>query len=108
MMWIDKQAPFDDAMARVAEQKTVAIDIEADSLYSYFDKVCLIQISIPGEDLIIDPLRKIGLSAFGELLANGDITKVFHGADYDLRILNRDFGFTVSNLIDTSVAAQLL
>src|SRR5439155_3322668 len=30
------------------------------------------------------------------------------GADYDLRILHRDFGFTISNLIDTSICAQLL
>src|SRR3990172_5609508 len=108
MIWIDTQELSDRAMQRVATQGIVAVDIEADSLYSYFEKVCLIQISIPGEDLIIDPLRKIDLSAFGELLANGDITKVLHGADYDLLILNRDFGFTASNLIDTSVAAQLL
>jgi ribonuclease D len=108
MIWIDTQEVSDLAMQRVATQGIVAVDIEADSLYSYFDKVCLIQISIPGEDLIIDPLRKIDLSVFGELLANGGITKVLHGADYDLRVLNRDFGFTVSNLIDTSVAAQLL
>jgi ribonuclease D len=108
MIWIDTQEAFDSAMQRVAKQKIVAVDIEADSLYSYYDKVCLIQISVPGEDLIVDPLRKIDLSAFGELLADGDVVKVLHGADYDLRVLNRDFGFTVSNLIDTSVAAQLL
>lgn len=95
-------------MRRVAAQRIVAVDIEADSLYSYYDKVCLIQLSVPGEDLIIDPLRKVDLLAFGELLADGDIVKVLHGADYDLRILNRDFGFTVSNIVDTSVAAQLL
>ena len=108
MIWIDTQEVFDRAIQGVGTQGIVAVDIEADSLYSYFDKVCLIQISIPDEDLIIDPLCEIDLSAFGEVLANGGITKVLHGADYDLRILNRDFGFTVSNLIDTSVSAQLL
>jgi ribonuclease D len=108
MIWIDTQEASDSAMQRVATQGIVAVDIEADSLYSYYDKVCLIQISIPGEDLIVDPLRKLDLSAFGKLLANGGIMKVLHGADYDLRVLNRDFGFTVSNLFDTSVAAQLL
>ena len=108
MIWIDTQEPLDRAMERVAAQPVVSVDTEADSLHSYFDKVCLIQISIPDEDLVIDPLRNLNLAAFGELLANADITKVLHGADYDLRILNRDFGFTASNLIDTSVAAQLL
>ncbi|HEX9407960.1 MAG TPA: ribonuclease D [Thermoanaerobaculia bacterium] len=108
MIWIDTQAPFDGAMKRVAAQPKVAVDTEADSLHSYFDKVCLIQISIPGEDLVIDPLRKIDLSAFGAILANERITKVLHGGDYDLRILNRDFGFTIANVIDTMICAQFL
>ena len=105
---IDTQDALDAAMQRVAAQPKVGVDTEADSLHSYFDKVCLIQISIPGEDLIIDPLRKLDLTAFGAILANPDITKVLHGADYDLRILNRDFNFTITNVIDTMICAQLL
>jgi len=108
MIWIDNQPDLDAAMQRVAAQKTIAVDTEADSLHSYFDKVCLIQISIDDEDLVIDPLSKLDLKGFGAVLADPSILKVLHGADYDLRILNRDFGFTISNLIDTSVAAQLL
>ena len=108
MIWIETQEALDRALERVARQPIVAVDTEADSLHSYFDKVCLIQISIPGEDLIIDPLRKLDLSAFGGILADSGVTKILHGADYDLRILNRDFGFTIGNLIDTMVCAQLL
>ena len=108
MNFIDTQDALDAAMQRVAAQPKVGVDTEADSLHSYFDKVCLIQISIPGEDLIIDPLRKLDLTAFGAILANPDITKVLHGADYDLRILNRDFNFTITNVIDTMICAQLL
>ena len=108
MNFIDTQETFDAAMARVAAQPVVALDTEADSLHSYFDKVCLIQMSIPGEDMIIDPLCKFDLAKFGEVLANRAITKILHGADYDLRILDRDFGFTIANLIDTMVCSQLL
>ncbi|MCU1348683.1 MAG: 3'-5' exonuclease [Acidobacteria bacterium] len=108
MIWINKQEAFEDAMARIGAQPVIAIDTEADSLHSYFDKVCLIQMSIPGEDFVIDPLAKIDLAKFGALLAEPSIVKVFHGGDYDLRILNRDFGFVVSNLVDTMVSAQLL
>jgi ribonuclease D len=108
VIFIDNQHDFDAAMARVAAQPIVALDTEADSLHSYFDKVCLIQMSFPGEDLIIDPLSKIDLAKFGEVLANRGITKILHGADYDLRILNRDFGYTIANLIDTMVCSQLL
>ena len=108
MNFISTQDALDAAMQRVAAQPKVGVDTEADSLHSYFDKVCLIQISIPGEDLVIDPLRKLDLSAFGAVLANPNVTKIFHGGDYDLRILNRDFGFTVANVIDTMICAQLL
>jgi ribonuclease D len=108
VIWIETQEAFDRAMEGVAAQPIMAIDTEADSLHSYFDKVCLIQMSIPGEDLIIDPLRGLDLGAFGAVLSNRRLTKVLHGADYDLRILQRDFGFFTSNLIDTMICAQLL
>ena len=108
MIWIDRQERFDDATRRVAAQPTIAVDTEADSLHSYFDKVCLIQVSIPGEDLVIDPLSRIDLAAFGRVLSDANVTKILHGGDYDLRILNRDFRFTVSNVIDTMICAQLL
>ena len=108
MIWIDRQDTLDHALARMAAQPQLAVDTEADSLHSYFDKVCLIQMSIPDQDFIVDPLVRIDLAGFGELLANPAVQKVLHGGDYDLRIMNRDFGFTVCNLIDTSVCAQLL
>lgn len=108
MKWIDTQKEFDAWIATVASAPTLAIDTEADSLHSYFDKVCLVQMSIPGHDVLIDPLAEIDLAPLGPILADPSITKIFHGGDYDLRILNRDFGFEVNNLIDTMICAQLL
>jgi ribonuclease D len=108
MTWIDRQDTLDQALERVGSHAQIAVDTEADSLHSYFDKVCLIQISLPDEDLVVDPLVRVDLTRFGEILADPAITKVFHGGDYDLRILHRDFNFTVRNLIDTSICAQLL
>ena len=108
MIWIDKQQPLDNALEVVASQPTVAVDTEADSLHSYFDKVCLIQISAASDDFVIDPLAGVDLKRFGEVLADPNVTKILHGADYDLRILHRDFGFTTTNLMDTMISAQLL
>jgi ribonuclease D len=108
MKWIDRQDTLDHALERVGAHAQIAVDTEADSLHSYFDKVGLIQISLPDEDLIVDPLVRVDLTRFGRILGDPAITKVFHGGDYDLRILHRDFGFTVRNLIDTSICAQLL
>jgi ribonuclease D len=108
MIWIDRQEKLDSALQRVGAQSTIALDTEADSLHSYYDKVCLVQLSIPGEDLVIDPLAQVHLRGLGTILADPRTTKILHGADYDLRILNRDFGFTATNLIDTMIASQLL
>ncbi|HVR43465.1 MAG TPA: ribonuclease D [Thermoanaerobaculia bacterium] len=108
MKWIAAQQSLDEALAGVKAAPVVAIDTEADSLHSYFDKVCLIQMSVDGEDLILDPLAKLDLRGLGPVLADPSVRKIFHGADYDLRILNRDFDFEVRNLVDTMVSAQLL
>ena len=85
-----------------------AIDIEADSLYHYFEKVCLIQISSDSNTYILDPLeiRKIGELA--PLMSNSSVEKVFHAASYDVYCLRRDYGFVFANIFDTHVAAQLL
>ena len=107
MKWIDEQAPLEAAMHTIERSDRIAVDTEADSLHSYFDKVCLIQITDARDDYIIDPLGTVELSAFGRILADSSRTKIFHGADYDLRILQRDFGFQVVNLVDTMVCAQL-
>ncbi len=95
-------------VARLAREPLLAVDVEADSLHHYQEKVCLVQISTPGESVIIDPLALPDLSPLAPVLADPAIRKLFHGADYDIRSLYRDFGMEVRNLFDTMVACQLL
>ena len=40
----------------------VALDTEADSLHCYKEKLCLLQISIPDRDVIVDPLADVDLA----------------------------------------------
>jgi ribonuclease D len=107
---IQKAADVAQACARARAAGVVAVDTEADSLHSYFHKVCLIQISFGGESAVLDPLAlsRDDLGPFVELLADEGVEKVLHGADYDLRVLDRDLGARVRRLRDTQVAAQLL
>jgi len=84
----------------------IAIDTEADSLHHYFEKVCLLQVSVPGLDAIIDPLADIDLSPLMDVLARK--TLIIQGADYDLRMMNRDYNFHASSIFDTMLAAQIL
>ncbi|HQT95424.1 MAG TPA: HRDC domain-containing protein [Thermoanaerobaculaceae bacterium] len=95
---------------RAAAAGTVVLDTESDSLHSYHHKVCLIQLSFAGEHAILDPLAigREGLWPLAEVLADPRVEKLMHGADYDLRVLDRDLGARVVRLADTQVAAQLL
>jgi ribonuclease D len=86
----------------------LAIDIEADSLYHYFEKVCLIQISTDSNTFILDPLAIQKITELAPITANPSVEKVFHAASYDVYCLQRDYGFVFSNIFDTHVAAQLL
>ena len=93
---------------RLMREPLLAVDLEADSLHHYQEKVCLIQISTPTESVIIDPLALPELSPLAPVLADPAIRKIFHGSDYDIRSLHRDFGIEVHNLFDTMIACQFL
>ncbi len=94
-------------MERLGRERRVALDTEAASFHRYVDRVYLIQVSSDRETALIDPLSTHSLRPLGQLLANPNVEIVLHDADYDLRILNRDFGFTGRRLFDTRIAAQL-
>ena len=88
--------------------REVAVDTEADSFYRYREQVCLIQITVGGDDYLVDPLGDLDLSGLGRMLADEKCTKVFHDGEYDVLILRRDFGFRFRGLFDTRVAAAAL
>lgn len=95
-------------LARLRGEPALAVDTESNSLYAYREQVCLIQISVPGKDYLVDPLALSDLSGLGPLLADGEVLKVLHGAEYDLSVLRRDFQFTMENLFDTMWASRIL
>jgi ribonuclease D len=105
---IENSTEFETLLRRLCQAPMVAIDTEAASFHRYRDRVYLVQVSTRGETHLIDPLAVPGLPGFGELLADPAIEKVFHDADYDLRLLGYEFGFKATNLFDTRVAAQFL
>jgi ribonuclease D len=109
----------------------VALDSEADSLHSYREKLCLLQISVPAvagiddagpdvetgsrtrdhrsrlqHDVIVDPLADLDLQPLRQALEDREI--VLHGGDYDLRMLRRGLNFTAQRIFDTMIAARLL
>ncbi len=96
------------AAERLLKETVIGVDLEADSMFHYREKVCLIQISTRDYNLLIDPLLIKDLSPLEPVFNNSSIKKVFHGADYDIRSLYRDFRIRVKNMFDTQVAARFL
>ncbi len=99
---------FQKMLERLTKAPRLAIDIEADSFYHYFEKVCLIQISTDEKTYILDPLAIRNIGEFGRFVSDPSVEKVFHAAGYDVYCLRRDYNFAFANIFDTRVAAQLL
>ncbi len=95
-----------DVAATIGRARVLGVDTEADSLHSYQERVSLIQISDGALNAVIDPLILTDLQPLAPVLADPGIVKVFHGADYDVVGLKRDFGFTIAAIFDTCLAAQ--
>ena len=95
-----------ELLSQIEAVDRVAVDTEADSLHCYFEKLCLMQLSIPGGDYLLDPLGSLDLQPLCEVLAGKEI--VLQGADFDLRLLRRAFGFVATRVFDTVIAARLL
>lgn len=101
-----------DALAACADQlsraRVIGVDTESDSFHHFREKVCLIQISDLTTDFVVDPLKVPDLSCLGPVFADRGIVKVFHGADYDVVSMKRDFKFEFHGIFDTMIAAQFL
>src|SRR5438034_2730273 len=119
-------------LSQIEVTTRVAVDTEADSLHSYREKLCLLQISVTAvagnvdagltqrspnadrdhrsqpqlHDFIVDPLASVDLKPLATALEAREI--VLHGADYDLRLLRRDLKLNARRIFDTVLAARLL
>ena len=92
----------------LSAQREIAVDTEADSFYSYREKVCLIQVTVEDRDYLVDPLAGFDIGGLGRVLADPERTKVFHDGEYDILLFKRRYGFGFANLFDTRVAAAAL
>src|SRR3989304_6970123 len=101
-------AQLSQRAGRLAQHKLLGVDTESNSLHAYRERLCLIQFSYPEEDAVVDPLAVEDLSPLAGIFADPKIEKIFHAAEYDLIVLNRDYGFPVANFFDPMIAARIL
>ena len=107
-VFVDTAEGLTTAVKGLKQEAVIGVDLEADSMFHFKEKVCLLQMATSDTVYIIDPLAVRDLTPLKAVFGNSRIKKVFHGADYDIRSLYRDFQISIENLFDTELACRFL
>ena len=105
---ISRPYQLDAVTRKLVNSRAIALDTESNSFYHYPEQLCLIQIASRHNVYIVDAISLDNLAPLGGILADASIDKVIHGADYDIRSLDRHYGLHIRNLFDTSIAARFV
>ena len=108
---IEDDASLAAYMEKLSRCPVVAVDTESNSLYHYIERVSLIQVTGREADgtchhAIIDPFADLDVSPLGPIMADPEVVTIFHGADFDVVSLKRDYGFSFAGVYDTMIAAR--
>ena len=112
MKIITNNSELQEFCTKAANSKYITIDTEFLRERTYFSKLCLIQLAIPGDEndsaVLVDNLaNKLDLSPIYKLFQNENVVKVFHAARQDLEIFYLDSGIFPYPLFDTQIAAMV-
>lgn len=107
-LYLDTADAVDRFLAELSGVRSLALDTEGASFHRFVDRVYLLQLSTEHHEAVIDPLPIGKPARLGALLEDRNVEVILHDADYDLRLLHQDYGWRVTNLFDTRVAAQLI
>ena len=102
---VNQAAQLDASVKAMLGSSDIAVDTESNSFHRYPEQLCLIQIASRHRVYVIDAIVLKEIAALKEVL-DSSITKVVHGADYDIRSLDRHYGFRIRNVYDTNIAAR--
>ena len=112
MRTITTTAELAEFCDQAASQPYVTVDTEFLRERTYYSKLCLVQLAMPGKDdstaVLVDPLADgLSLDPLYALFRNTDVVKVFHAARQDLEIFFVEAGVFPEPLFDTQVAAMV-
>jgi ribonuclease D len=105
---IDTPEALRELAQTLRAEPLLGVDTEAAGYHRYFDRLSLLQVSSRTANWLVDPFAIEDLSPLKAVMEDPSIEKIFHDADYDLRILDRDAGMGISGLFDTQIAAAFL
>lgn len=100
-------AEIETAYEKLKQAKILGCDTETSSLSARQGKLFSIQFSDGDFNVLIPLSERVSLGKLEEILANPQITKVFHNAKFDLEFL-RESGFQTNNVFCTMIAEKIL
>lgn len=112
MRTITTTAELADFCAAAKSAPYVTIDTEFLRERTYWSKLCLIQMALPGKDgeaVLVDPILgdQMSLEPLYDLFRHEATVKVFHAARQDLEIFFVEGGVFPKPLFDTQIAAMV-
>lgn len=109
VVYVQTNKRLQQAIEDINRYETIGVDLEADSFYRYYEKICLVQIATPRKIYLIDTLADVDHSLLKPIFENSSIEKIFHDpASYDIAILKEKFSIHPVNIFDTQYAARLI
>lgn len=102
---ITDQPELDLVVARAREEGRIGLDTEFMRERTYAPRLCLVQVAIGDEVVLVDPLAGVDLSGIAALVGDPEVETVLHAAKQDLEIFYIGFGVKPVNVFDVQVAA---
>lgn len=104
---VENLSSLDELGSVLADQAWIAVDLEAAGFHRYSDRVCLVQISTEACTYLVDTLAVDAGNTLRPALEDPAVEVFMHGADFDMRLFDRDLDINPLGLFDTQIAATL-
>lgn len=107
-LYVDTPAVLQQLCGQLRGHPWIALDTEFLREKTYYPRLCLIQLAVPGLAACVDPLQLDDLDPLLDILYDRSVTKVLHACSQDLEIFYRLRQAVPAPVFDTQIAAPLL
>ena len=105
IVWIDRPEGVGPAVAEIVRETAVGLDVE--TTLDDPPRLCTVQIAVPAQTFVFDPLALPDLSAVHRALADPAIVKIVHYAPFEQGVFRR-LGVEIGPVFDTFEASKKL
>lgn len=105
---IDNKKAMELVVVNLSGAKCISVDTESSGYFTYYSRICLVQITLNGKNYIIDPMASLDMTLLEPIFNSDKILKIFHSAPDDVKALKRDFNYNFKNIVDTMYSSKLL